>query len=148
MAQGNTDGKRKRVDVDLTVSDDETHDDLDAPVKARKNARFTNATRTPPAFPMPPSSSARRGYESVYGVSSSSFRPSSQQHSEAERNAWLADDVDVNEIMESSQDDAEGSDQLEHYGDLPTKIVGIRYYRGTATVGMLMLKEGEGSSVC
>lgn len=143
MAQGNTEGKRKRVDIDLTISDDKTDDDLDAPVKAQKNARSTNATRSPPAFPTPPASSARSGYESVYGVPGSSSQISSQHYSEAERNAWLADDHDVNEFLESSQDDADGSDQLEHYGDLPTKIVGIRYYRGVATVGMLTLENGE-----
>ncbi|KAK4506659.1 hypothetical protein PRZ48_000391 [Zasmidium cellare] len=145
MAQGNADGKRKRVEVDLAVSDNETDDDLDVPVKAQKSGKSTSASRTPsaPAFPTPPTSSARSGYESVYGAPSSSFQPRSQQHSEAERNAWLADGGDINEVLESSQDDAEGSDQLEHYGDLPTKIVGVRYYQGYANPGQQILIRRE-----
>lgn len=143
MAQDSADGKRKRVEVDLTASDDETDDDLDAPVKAQKSAGTDNASRSTSTFPPPPASSARSGYESVYSArGNSSLQPLSQRHSEAERNAWLADEADVNEIV-SSQDDAEGSDQLHHYGDQPTKIVGIQYYRGNANPGEQILMRRE-----
>ncbi|KAK4964870.1 hypothetical protein LTR66_012223 [Elasticomyces elasticus] len=61
----------------------------------------------------------------------------SQQHSEAERNTWLAEenDEDIDEIFQSLLDSANGSENLILYGTLDTKIVGVRYYEGYATPG-------------
>jgi SWI/SNF-related matrix-associated actin-dependent regulator of chromatin subfamily A3 len=56
----------------------------------------------------------------------------------------LADDSDdIDEVIGSSQDDAAGSDVLQLYGDLPTKIVGCQYYRGNANPGEHILMRRE-----
>ncbi|KAL5003162.1 SNF2 family N-terminal domain-containing protein [Aspergillus recurvatus] len=46
------------------------------------------------------------------------------------------DDAAAADLLQGSQvvDDSSDTTQL-HYGDLNTKIVGVRYYRGTATIG-------------
>ena len=120
------DGKRKRVDIDLTLSDDEKEN---APVKTSKKTSSSNINRQR-SLPTPPASSARsNGYETVYGAPSSSFPQPSQQFTQQDRDAWLNDD-DFNAVIESSQDDAEFNADLHLYGVLPTKVVGVRYYRG------------------
>lgn len=105
--QAQANGKRKRVDVDLTA-DDDTDDDSGAPLKDRKvgqaNARRNNGVGSMPT--PPPSSATLRDPNAATPSTRSS-------HSVRERSAWLAHDHDdVNEIVGSSQDDAEGSDQL------------------------------------
>lgn len=66
------------------------------------------------------------------------------QHADAERNDWLNEDEDdINEVVASTQDDAEGTEQLHHYGDVDTKIVGIQYYRGFASTGEVILIRRE-----
>lgn len=125
--QSQATGKRRRVDVDLTVTDDESQHDGDRPKKAiRHSEADAPSSNKTSAIPTPPSS--HRSESRVYPGSSFS-----QQHSEAERQDWLADDdADVNELVASSQHVADGSDQWQHYGDFPTKIVGVSYYKGQA----------------
>jgi SWI/SNF-related matrix-associated actin-dependent regulator of chromatin subfamily A3 len=99
--------------------------------------------QTPPATQ--PSSSAPANYQSVYSWSFNAPTPS-QTNSQAERNAWLApvddDDGDVDEIVSSTQNAAD-NDDLHLYGDLPTKIVGVRYYSGIANRGEYILMRRE-----
>lgn len=139
-----SDGKRKRVEVDLTGSDD----DHDAPSKAQKNStddtRMHGRMGQPGATGRPATygngaSSGR--YQSVYGVPGTS-----QQHSQSEREAWQQHGItedDINEIVGSSQDDADGSESLHKYGELATKVVGVRYYRGYANPGEQILIRRE-----
>ena len=60
-------------------------------------------------------------------------------HSQTQRNQWRDDSTEANadELIVSTQDDAYSGadDMLELYGTLFTKIVGVQYYRGHATVG-------------
>lgn len=68
-----------------------------------------------------------------------------QQHSVPEREAWLTSNdqaVDVDEIVSSTQS-AASNDELFLYGDLPTKIVGIRFYSGMANPGEYILMRRE-----
>lgn len=59
-----------------------------------------------------------------------------QQHSQAERDAWLQEeDSDIFENVESSQSAPVAHDQYQKCGSLDTKIVGVRFYTGFATVG-------------
>ncbi|KAH0173538.1 SNF2 family DNA-dependent ATPase domain-containing protein, partial [Aureobasidium melanogenum] len=59
-----------------------------------------------------------------------------QQHSQAERDAWLQEeDNGIFENVASSQNPPVAYDQYQKYGSLDTKIVGVRYYTGFATVG-------------
>lgn len=59
-----------------------------------------------------------------------------QQHSQAERDAWLQEeDNDIFENVASSQNLPVAQDQYQKYGSLDTKIVGVRFYTGFATVG-------------
>lgn len=137
------DGKRKNIEtIDLTndvddqpaskvsrsASDQSVHD----------GNGVSSAYLTPPLSSAPKSSQTASQRSSGY-ASSPTSRPG-QQHSRFERDAWLVhddDDEDWNEILNSStQQRAEANtEQLWHYGDLPTKIVGCRYYNGFASLG-------------
>lgn len=134
MAPKISDFKRKRIDVDLTLSD---HDLEQPPAKAGRTFKSKPETTTTPgrSHHNAAANSTSRGYGNDPPSSSmppSSYQPSSQQvHTEAERAAWLAngeDDYDQ-ELTDSTQDAAEGSENLQLYGELPTKIVGVQYYR-------------------
>ncbi|KAK4636027.1 Putative matrix-associated actin-dependent regulator of chromatin [Fulvia fulva] len=145
MSQSTSDGKRKRVEIDLTNSGEEPDGDLDAPATKRtpavKNAHRNAANRS--TLPTPPASSARsNGYESVYAAPGSSDPQASQHFTQTDRDAWLADE-DFNSIVASSQNEAEFNDQLYLYGQLPTKVVGVRYYRGYANPGEQILVRRE-----
>ena len=130
------DGKRKRVEIDLTGDSDDSPD-LDAPLRKTqksntqpKNSQAQTGRNVSAASQH--SNNNRGGYEPVYGTSGLN----STQHSEAERDAWLADDEDdVNEIIGSTQAAAAETEHLEEYGTLATKIVGVQYYRGYASAG-------------
>lgn len=157
MSTNAKDGKRKKVQIDLTGDSDT--DDIDAPAtKVQKNAvdkttqrnssqkqhqtNGASAYQTPPASSIPRSSQPSQNfnrYESVYNSTADN------QHSQAERNAWLAadEDNDVNEILSSTQAGAANTEQLHLYGDLPTKVVGCQYYRGHASAGEQILMRRE-----
>nr|OQO26347.1 hypothetical protein B0A51_06434 [Rachicladosporium sp. CCFEE 5018] len=129
MAAPTSDGKRKRVDVDLT---DDDH--------AARHARPSPAPPTSCRAPINRTSS--------YNAVARSNDLSGSTHSHAERTAWLAapdeDEEDVDEILGSTQDNTgEGTDQLQHYGDVETKIVGCQYYRGFASPGEVILIRRE-----
>ena len=160
MVAKGKDGKRKKVEIDLTGDNDTDH--LDAPPKkTQKNAANYNkeqkksgthnsstasaAYQTPPASSVPkssqPSNSQSSRYESVYNPTQTQ---ADMQHSQVERNAWLAEDEDdVNEIIPSTHQAATDTEQLHLYGDLPTKIVGVQYYRGYASAGEQILMRRE-----
>jgi SWI/SNF-related matrix-associated actin-dependent regulator of chromatin subfamily A3 len=155
------DGKRKRVKIDLTGDSDT--DDLDAvpSSKVQKNALNRNPTQrktsndrsvssltgsqTTQASSIPRSSqpTASSRYDSVYGSypTQSSF---TTQHSQAERDAWLAeDDDDIFETIHSTQAAAANTEHLVHYGDMSTKIVGVRFYNGYASGGEQIIMRRE-----
>lgn len=155
------DAKRKRIEYVDLVSDSSTDDEEgNAPVsKAQKRAADINARRQGPqqsqrkpdtaSYPTPPvssalqaSSQAGRGYQGVYPSSSSL---STNAPSQSERDPWSATQVDgddVDEIVSSTQDAAD-NDKLQNYGDLPTKIVGVRFYKGFANPGEYILMRRE-----
>ncbi|KAF2485484.1 SNF2 family N-terminal domain-containing protein [Neohortaea acidophila] len=149
-------GKRGYDVIDLT--DDEP------PAKIQRHAANYNAQRRPnpsqndaSSYLTPPASSAPRWSQE----SNNSFvypQASSQQHSRAEREAWLAprndraridlveeddDDDDYFAAIPSTQAASVNTESLHHYGDLPTKIVGVQYYRGYASAGEQVLFKRE-----
>lgn len=137
-ASGSSKRKREEEVVDLT-GDSETRS---APRTLR-----TSSTRTPSHSE---SSTAARNRSLARTPSWTQPSPSSQrsrtayvppwtppqQHSQAERDAWLQEeDSDIFENVESSQSAPVAHDQYQKYGSLDTKIVGVRFYTGFATVG-------------
>ena len=134
MSSRQTDGKRKRVDIDLT-EDDNVDSSQPAPKRTANNTAQS-------AYNTPPASSAPHSSQHAYNPSSSL---ADLQHSQDERQSWLADEEsdDVNDIVGSSQDDAIFSEDLRHYDDLATKIVGVQYYRGYANAGEHVLIRRE-----
>lgn len=136
-------GKREHDVIDLT--DDEP------PAKVQRSAAAFNAQRNAPprttANITPPASSAPRSSQSA-GRNAPSFSqlPTYTLHSETERESWLAeddDDDDLDAAMPSTQAAAVNYEQLHLYGDLPTKIVGVQYYRGFASAGEQILMKRE-----
>lgn len=137
--------KRKRSSdvIDLTGDSAETR-------PAPKTPR-TSSTRTPSHSQSSagPSSSAARSRQ--YGRTPSWTQPSPSQgnrsayvppwtpptqHSQAERDAWLQEeDNDIFENVASSQNVPAAYEQYQKYGTVDTKIVGVRFYTGFATVG-------------
>ncbi|TIA12890.1 SNF2 family DNA-dependent ATPase domain-containing protein [Aureobasidium pullulans] len=137
--------KRKRSSdvIDLTGDSAETR-------PAPKTPR-TSSTRTPTHSQSSagPSSSAARSRQ--YGRTPSWTQPSPSQgnrsayvppwtpptqHSQAERDAWLQEeDNDIFENVASSQNVPAAHEQYQKYGTVDTKIVGVRFYTGFATVG-------------
>ncbi|KAK5136803.1 hypothetical protein LTR08_002099 [Meristemomyces frigidus] len=147
MATTATDPKRKRSNATIDLTGDSTDDDAPAPKTQRvapqtatqNGEHSANATahQTAPASSAPSASQRYRPFASS-GTADS-------QHSQAEREAWLATNVDaddLDEVMSGTQDAAE-NDQLQLYGDLPTKIVGVQYYRGIANAGEYILMRRE-----
>ena len=123
MADKRNNGKRKKVDIDLTG-------DSDGETPASKTARHWNnrdtstngkqqqipgasAYQTPPASSAVKSSQASCGsgsFESVYSIGRTL---GDGQHSQAERDSWLADDDDdLNEIVGSTQAAAARTESL------------------------------------
>ncbi|CAD0048283.1 unnamed protein product [Aureobasidium pullulans] len=137
--------KRKRSSdvIDLTGDSAETR-------PAPKTPR-TSSTRTPSHSQSSagPSSSAARSRQ--YGRTPSWTQPSPSQgnrsayvppwtpptqHSQAEHDAWLREeDNDIFENVASSQNVPAAHEQYQKYGSVDTKIVGVRFYTGFATVG-------------
>lgn len=162
MTEKGKGNKRKKVEIDLTADSDT--EDLDAAPtkKSQKNATNYNngqrkdtqkqrdpnasaAYQTPPASSAPRSSQPANTQSSRYGsVYNSTQILADDQHSQGERDAWLADDEDdVNEIIPSTQAAATNTEELHLYGDLPIKIVGVQYYRGYAQPGEQILMRRE-----
>ena len=155
MSDAPQDGKRKRVEIVDLTGDSDT--DQDVPLRKlqknsaqRKNIQPQGARNGSSAYQTPPASSAPRssqpsynrgGYDPVYAAS----RPlTNTQHSEVERESWLAEeDDDVDEIIGSTQAADARTETLFHYGDLPTKIVGVRFYDGYANPGEQVLLRRE-----
>ena len=133
--------KRKIETIDLTEDDDDLPPSQPAKY-ARPNIPSSSSRTTPhqsrtqhvyptPPFSSQPSSSQRSSHDLT-----------STTHSEAERERWLAPastqevDADVRREIDLTQDfddDVYANYQL--YGIFPSKIVGLRFYNGTATVG-------------
>lgn len=156
------DEKRKRVEIDLT-GDSDSDDQRASKVpkstvtkNAERNSTSkqqgdgTSAYHTPPASSVPRSSASsfQNSNRSQYGYGSIQI-PADSQHSQADRDAWLANDEDdeedyFNELTPTStQANAANTEQLHHYADLPTKIVGVQYYRGYANPGEQILMRRE-----
>ena len=112
-------GKRKVEAIDLTGSDDE---DV-APTQSRKISRADHRTLNPDRSLN--SSEAR----SVFAG----------QPTQAQRDQWAADgdEAGIDDLIASTQDGDmnDTDDMLELYGTLQTKIVGVRFYHGHATIG-------------
>ncbi|KAI4842603.1 SNF2 family DNA-dependent ATPase domain-containing protein [Aureobasidium sp. EXF-8845] len=141
QGQASDSPKRKRDVVDLT----------DGTRSTPKTAR-TTSTRTPSHSQSSagPGSTAAGGRSLARTPSWTQPSPSSrrsrtaqvppwtppQQHSQAERDAWLQEeDNDIWENVASSQAPPVAHEQYQKYGSLDTKIVGVRFYTGFATVG-------------
>ncbi|KAI4745354.1 SNF2 family DNA-dependent ATPase domain-containing protein [Aureobasidium sp. EXF-12298] len=125
--------KRKREVVDLT--EDETR-------STPKTSR-TSSTRTPSHSQRSSGPSSAAGKERSFARTPSWTQPTQvppwtppQQHSQAERDAWLQEeDNEIFENVDSSQSAPVAHEQYQKYGSLDTKIVGVRFYTGFATVG-------------
>ena len=64
-------------------------------------------------------------------------------YSQSDRDTWvISDDDDTNELIHNSQDSGL-DDGFDLYGTLQTKIVGVRYYNGYATMGEHVLIKRE-----
>lgn len=122
--------KRKIVDtVDLT------NDDEPAETRPSKSAK-----------PSIPRSSQGSGHDSGY---SSSQPFASTQHSQKERDSWIASTQELDENAagnipsqgEGDDDDAHESSQL--YGAINTDIVGVRYYNGQVSPGEYAIAKRE-----
>jgi SWI/SNF-related matrix-associated actin-dependent regulator of chromatin subfamily A3 len=146
--------KRKLSDaIDLTAlsSDEEFPSSLPAPGGSYKKAK-TSSNSTVTTGPggrqylTPPSSSNVRPSQYGHNGRSSSFNVYSSQtsygnqHSQRERDSWLASTQDQEdeisrEIDLTADDDDDIYDGYQLYGILNTKIVGCRFYDGRATIG-------------
>lgn len=152
MGASDQNGKRKHSEtVDLTGDSDDN-----ANVNASKRPAPSSTTARGSSSSTVPSSSQHRSsfsgdrfahYGSGYPFYGTS-KPGSGQHTEAERQSWLNEDQDdINETIGSTQlDAAAGTDQLVHYGDFDTKVVGVRYYNGFACEGEVVLIRREPSN--
>lgn len=107
-----------------TPSQSQSHTSA-GPTSAARSRQFA---RTPSWTQPSPSSQGPR--------TSSNYVPpwtpptSSRQHSQAERDAWLQEEGnDIFENVASSQN-IPGLEQYQKYGQLDTKIVGVRFYTG------------------
>ena len=67
----------------------------------------------------------------------------SSSQTQSSQTSNVVDEEDAGELVAWSQDDGTTNDTFELYGTLPTKIVGIRYYSGCATIGECVLLRRE-----
>lgn len=153
-----TNGNKRKVEsIDFSGSDDEQH----APFKTPRTKPLpaSSSSRDRPADssslrssqPTPSRGQWRRPFESEsFSYVPPSSAPSRnlstgdlETHSQAERDSWLlptasqshVEENDIYETIASSQDVSVGSDDYVKYSEIPTKIVGVRFYRGFATFG-------------
>lgn len=105
----------------------------------------------------PPSSSKRKAPEIINIPSDDDFPSPSTPSSATQKRKKVAnpaipgsstqldieydDDAGAHEVIDLSQDDE--NEYLEHYGYCDTKVVGVRYYQGIATVGEQVLLKRE-----
>ena len=106
---------------------------------------------------MPPSTNSKRKIEVIDLVDSDDETtnparkaPRAHNHagipSQPNRDTWvISDDDDTNELLHNSQDSGL-DDGFDLYGTLQTKIVGVRYYNGYATLGEHVLIRREPSN--
>ncbi|WPH01058.1 Hypothetical protein R9X50_00389300 [Acrodontium crateriforme] len=146
--------KRKRLEYfDLTANSETESDDEQPSSKTTRrtdNNTAQGSQSTPPGSKLRAilySKKSRASHENSPPSASQSVYPSSSQvHPEAERDRWLSqsaeDGSNVNEIISSTQDAAD-NEQLYLYGELPTKIVGVQYYKGIASDGEYILMRRE-----
>ncbi|KAL8915762.1 MAG: hypothetical protein Q9172_006686 [Xanthocarpia lactea] len=91
-----------------------------------------------PAFKTPRSSQASGATQSRHiNGDLVHNQPTASQSTQSQRDAWLEEE-DANDTIMLSQEGGDGveeTEQYEIYGTLRTKIVGIQYYTGYATVG-------------
>ncbi|KAI9727211.1 MAG: hypothetical protein M1834_008471 [Cirrosporium novae-zelandiae] len=126
--------RKRRIDViDLTEDDDE-------PVfssQSRKYARLSSPTQS-----SPPRSQGRT-LNSNLNLSQRSTSGSSQPLSQ--NDGWSNYDeehnLDIVDLTQGFDDDTYNGYEL--YGSMDTKIVGVRYYRGYATVGEFVIIRRE-----
>lgn len=110
-----------------------------APTPSRTLARTPSLNQaSPPRSSQPTPSQGRQSGRTPWGPSSSwSTQPAGPTHSQAERDSWLAPsstqghEGDIYENIASSQDVAIGNEDYMKYSDLPSKIVGVQYYKGS-----------------
>lgn len=134
-----TPGKRKVIDLTADDSEDEAATSRLPKTRRGETHPSSRDSQSLSTINGGRTSSFQGGSQFSYGHSSSS-----QQHSLDERTAWLADDDDdFNLIVASTQDNAEGSDQFHPYGEMPTKIVGVQYYKGYSNPGEYILMRRE-----
>ena len=113
-------GKRKVEVLDLTGSDDE----VAYISQSRKITKSSNGS----------------------GPSAQPQRNDSGSFTQSQRDEWV-EDGDEDEVIVMSQDGSAGvGETFELYGTLDTKIVGVRYYNGHATVGEHVLVRREATN--
>lgn len=115
--------------------------------KYSKNSSSFTSSQDRTSLPTPPASS-QSGYPSSSQRANYTYKdytpalsqPSQKSHSQQERDSWLASTQDEEDeiareidLTEDFDDDVYENYML--YGILNTKIVGCRFYHGTATVG-------------
>ncbi|KAI4716965.1 SNF2 family DNA-dependent ATPase domain-containing protein [Aureobasidium sp. EXF-10727] len=147
QGQASDSSKRKRPSEVIDLTDDaETRPNSKTPRISHSSARTPSRSQSSAG----PSSAATGSRQFARTPSWTHPSPSSQrsrtayvppwtppqQHSQAERDAWLQEeDNDIFENVASSQTPPVAHDQYQKYGSLDTKIVGVRFYTGFATVG-------------
>ena len=116
----NDKGKRKVEVLDLTGSDDEV-----TYISQSRKVSKSNNDASPSGQPQ---------------------RNDSGSFSQAQRDEW-DEDGDEDEVIVMSQDGSAGvGETFELYGTLETKIVGVRYYNGHATLGEHVLVRREATN--
>lgn len=143
-------GKRKIESIDLTGAEDEKEN-----FKHQRKSYHTPPSSGTSSYQSKTTSSHDQSSENVYQTPASSaqfeqFKP----YAAARDNSWdlqpwvnpsTQDDADA-EIEADDEFDVEKSQTYVLYGVMPTKVVGVRYYNGRATVGELVVIKREPSN--
>jgi SWI/SNF-related matrix-associated actin-dependent regulator of chromatin subfamily A3 len=131
QGQSSNFSKRKRSTevVDLTDDGPQTRPAPKTPRSSTSSAGVKGTQRTPSwTQPSPSSQKSRAAYVPPWTPP--------QQSSQSQRDAWLQEeDTSIFDNVASSQTSPVAHEQYQKYGTLDTKIVGVRYYKGFATVG-------------
>lgn len=101
------------------------------------------------AYREPPRKQARTtayGASNGNGHNRSGYAPNARLGS-SQANPYILESEDEDDGSQEVQDSTQGSNDQEYawgyYGVLPTKIVGVRYYNGVATVGEMVVLRRE-----